>query len=270
MRPAARESRIVPTATDQEPHSGRRDRWIALAEQISEAYGLVLLLTLVTYVVMSLVPDTGIGRAIGAATAGLTCIVALTSSEVPVERVRRVVVIVAITTLVALISVASSTRIVMAFVMGVLSLLLLYTAGTILGRVLRSSEVNFRTILGALATYTMLGLLWGFLYIATDVVQGGDFFGSGPTPDDGSFLFFSYTTLTTTGYGNLVPVGQPGESFAVFEMLTGQIYLVTLVAGLVSLWRPGARMADLDSAAIRRRFRHVTGTSGEDEPDPPA
>jgi voltage-gated potassium channel Kch len=65
-------------------------------------------------------------------------------------------------------------------------------------------------------------------------------------------LFFSYTTLTTTGYGNLVPAGDIGQILAVFEMLSGQIFLVTLVAGLVSLWRPAARAR--------------AGRGGEDEP----
>ena len=60
------------------------------------------------------------------------------------------------------------------------------------------------------------------------------------------FLFFSYTTLTTTGYGNLVPAGTVGQSVAVLEMLLGQIFLVTLVAGLVSLWRPAAAKATAD------------------------
>jgi Ion channel len=59
-------------------------------------------------------------------------------------------------------------------------------------------------------------------------------------PRSSDYVFFSYTTLTTTGYGNLIPAGTVGESFAVFEMLVGQIFLVTLVAGLVSLWRPAA------------------------------
>ena len=54
-------------------------------------------------------------------------------------------------------------------------------------------------------------------------------------------MFFSYTTLTTTGYGNLVPAGTVGQSFAVLEMLVGQIFMVTLVAGLVGLWRPRGR-----------------------------
>ena len=58
-------------------------------------------------------------------------------------------------------------------------------------------------------------------------------------PQGSDFLFFSYTTLTTTGYGDLVPAGQPGQMVSGLEMMLGQIFLVTLVAGLVSLWRPG-------------------------------
>ena len=52
-------------------------------------------------------------------------------------------------------------------------------------------------------------------------------------------LFFSFTTLTTTGYGNLVPAGNPGQTFAVLEMLIGQLFLVTAVAKVVSAWQPG-------------------------------
>ena len=66
-----------------------------------------------------------------------------------------------------------------------------------------------------------------------------EFFTGVAGPRSSDYLFFSYTTLTTTGYGNLVPAGTVGQSFAVLEMLLGQFFLVTLVAGLVSLWRPG-------------------------------
>ncbi|MGA8219459.1 MAG: ion channel, partial [Solirubrobacterales bacterium] len=121
----------------------------------------------------------------------------------------------------------------------VLVSILLVAAGAILRTVLAESEVGFRTILGAISVYTILGLLFSFLYAAIDRVQSTPFFGSGVNVKSGDFLFFSYTTLTTTGYGNLVPAGQPGKMFAGLEMLMGQIFLVTLVAGLVSLWRPG-------------------------------
>jgi voltage-gated potassium channel Kch len=58
-------------------------------------------------------------------------------------------------------------------------------------------------------------------------------------------LFFSFITLTTTGYGNLIPATNPGQSLAVLEALTGQLFLVTAVAKVVNAWRPrGWRQSD--------------------------
>jgi len=105
-------------------------------------------------------------------------------------------------------------------------------------------------ILGAISVYTVLGLLFGFTYEAIARVQNTPFFEGAPHVHHGDFLFYSYTTLTTTGYGNLVASGQPGEMISTFEMLIGQIFLVTLVAGLVSLWRPG------EGLKRRRAARH--------------
>ena len=79
-----------------------------------------------------------------------------------------------------------------------------------------------------------------FLYVAFSRWGHSAFFAGHAAARSSDYLFFSYTTLTTTGYGNLVPAGTVGQSFAVLEMLVGQIFLVTLVAGLVSLWRPGS------------------------------
>src|SRR5215470_6862836 len=63
----------------------------------------------------------------------------------------------------------------------------------------------------------------------------------GPAAGDGKFpqdLFFSFTTLTTTGYGNLVPAGNPGQTFAVAQMLIGQLFLVTAVAKVINSYTP--------------------------------
>jgi hypothetical protein len=125
----------------------------------------------------------------------------------------------------------------------VMCLLLLLAAGAILRSVLAETKVGFRTILGAISVYLIFGLLFTFLYGAIDRIQSAPFFGSGVTANGGDFVFFSFTTLTTTGYGNFVPAAQPGKMFAGLEMLIGQIFLVTLVAGLVSLWRPRGREA---------------------------
>jgi uncharacterized membrane protein HdeD (DUF308 family) len=67
------------------------------------------------------------------------------------------------------------------------------------------------------------------------------FFGSQGAGTFSQDLFFSFTTLTTTGYGNFVPARNPGQTFVVLEMLIGQLFLVTAVAKVVSAWRPRQR-----------------------------
>ena len=97
--------------------------------------------------------------------------------------------------------------------------------------------VDTQTILGAIAAYLMIGMSFAFAYLALGALQAGPFFGSQGEGNFSQDLFFSFTTLTTTGYGNLVPAANPGQSLAVGEMLIGQLFLVTAVAKAVSTWR---------------------------------
>ena len=127
--------------------------------------------------------------------------------------------------------------------------------GFVLRTVISESRVNFRTILGAISVYLIFGLQFTSLYVAIDRLQDGPFFQGGGGSETGDFIFFSFTTLTTTGYGNLIPGGQPGKMFAGLEMLLGQIFLVTLIAGLVTLWRPRRRSAVAAPGSLRVRKR---------------
>ena len=98
-------------------------------------------------------------------------------------------------------------------------------------------------MLGAIAAYLMVGMSFAFVYQALGGLQAGPFFGS---LGEGSFLqylVFSFTTLTTTGYGNPVPDANPGQTLAVLEMLIGQLFLVTAVARVVSAWQPRPKTA---------------------------
>lgn len=100
------------------------------------------------------------------------------------------------------------------------------------------SKVDSETILGAVAAYLLIGMFFGFAYHWMGEVGSGDFYGAagdGALPDD---LFFSFTTMTTIGFGNLVPAGNPGQTFAVAEGVIGQLFLVVGVAKVVSSWRP--------------------------------
>jgi hypothetical protein len=223
----------------------RRERWIGRAERASDAFGLVLALVLVTYVLTSLLTNRGWDAVILTVATSVTSVVSMVSSHAHVRAVRLVVLLSAITILLAMVSASSGDHTWLEFASAIQVSLLAVAMGAVLRRVLTAPEIGSRTILGALSVYAVLGILFTFLYGAIDRTQSGAFFEGVPHPQGSDFLFFSYTTLTTTGYGDLVPGGQPGRMIAGLEMMIGQIFLVTLVAGLVSLWRPGD--------AIRRR-----------------
>ncbi len=111
----------------------------------------------------------------------------------------------------------------------------------IVRHLLRRSMVDVRTVLGAVCIYVMLGMMFAFSYRAISVWQTDPaFFGAAGHGDNADFLFFSFITLTTTGYGNLVPAANPGQSVAVLEAIVGQLFLVTALAKIVNAWRmPG-------------------------------
>ena len=218
-----------------------RETRLELAQRIGNAYGLVLILVLITFgVMMTLPPEGWGGRVAAVAVAGLTAIVAFTSSDVRRERVRLATLVVVAAVVSAFIAERIPSDRLLGVAFGAVSILLAIAAVTILRRVIvGASHVDFRTILGAVSVYALLGLLFAFFYFAVGRWNDNAFFTDVAESRSSDYLFFSYTTLTTTGYGNLIPAGTVGQSFAVFEMLVGQIFLITLVAGLVSLWRPG-------------------------------
>jgi hypothetical protein len=215
---------------------------LQFVERIADAYGLVLLLILATFVLtVTLPPEGWAGRVAAIAFAGATAVIALTSSNARLVRVRLAIGAALTAVVAAALAKATSSDALLGAAFIIDSLLLLIAATTILRRVVGAAEVDFRTILGAISVFTLLGLLFGYLYLALGRLGGGQVFAGVPHAQTRDYLFFSYTTLTTTGYGNLVPAGDVGQIIAVFEMLIGQFFLVTLVAGLVSLWRPGAK-----------------------------
>ena len=222
------------------------ERWTRFAARIGNAFGLVLLLVMAIYVLGSLVSFSGWGGFALAATTGVCAVVALISSEAGHRLVRWAAAFaVAGAGLAAASALGWGSALEGASALISVALLAV-AAGVVLGTVLTESEVGFRTILGAISVYVILGLIFTYVFVAVDRLQAGAFFGQ-PT-QTGDFLFFSITTLTTTGYGNLVPAAQPGKMLSGLEMLVGQIFLVTLIAGLVSLWRPGL-------GAARRRAK---------------
>lgn len=98
----------------------------------------------------------------------------------------------------------------------------------------RSGRVRVEAVFGVLSLYILIGLLFGFVYGAIDNLGSGEFFAGDVPATASRCLYFSFTTLTTVGYGDLTASTQVGHTLAVFEALVGQIYLVTVVALIVS------------------------------------
>ena len=71
------------------------------------------------------------------------------------------------------------------------------------------------------------------MYRAIGILQPAPFFGTDGPGDIAQVLFFSFITLTTTGYGDLVPAPNPGQTMAVMAVL-GQLFLVTAVAKIIT------------------------------------
>jgi Ion channel len=217
----------------------RREIWQRRAEAARDAFGLVLALVLLDYVLASLLENRGWSSVVLIAATSVTSVIALTSSHSRPQLVRSAIWLSALTIGIGVLAELTDDRTILNVASVIQITLLALAMAAVLRRVVSTAEVGSRTILGALSVYTVLGMLFSFTYGTVDRIQGGGFFEGTAHASGQDFLFFSYTTLTTTGYGNLVPAGQPGQMIAGLEMMLGQIFLVTLVAGLVSLWRPG-------------------------------
>jgi hypothetical protein len=230
-----------------EPPRRRRPRRLLEAFYSPNSYGLVLLLILATYV-LSVTITRGRGVSVLVAVQIATIWVVLRASEAR-RRLRVVVSLLAVlSAIVAIVNVFLPGQVGDNGFMAVVSALLYLGAPfSIVRHLVLRRTVDRETVLGAIAAYLVMGMFFAFVYRALGAIQGGTFFGAA---GDGTFaqdLFFSFTTLTTTGYGNLIPAGNPGQSFAVLEMLIGQLFLVTAVAKAVNAWQPQPREDTRDS-----------------------
>ena len=117
-------------------------------------------------------------------------------------------------------------------------LLFAYTTIFVLWRVLRSARVTGDTLCGAIAVYLMIGLTWSLGYVLLEYLQPGSYqvaAGGMRQANGKELLYFSYVTLATLGYGDVVPVTDGARSLAVLEGLCGTIYMAILVARLIGL-----------------------------------
>ncbi len=115
-------------------------------------------------------------------------------------------------------------------------LFLLLVAMLILSHVLKAERVSRDKIFGALSVYLLLGVIWAILFIMVDfLVPGSLRYGQDQALTGAQMVYYSLVTLTTLGYGDIVPIAPFARALATLEAVTGQLYLTVLVARLVGL-----------------------------------
>jgi hypothetical protein len=205
-------------------------------------YGVLLAVTLLLLAIQGIVPAGAVQQISVAALAGASLLLAFRAAQVK-SQVFIAAVVLAVTVLVLAVVRATAGGIDEGAARAMNALLLVLGPPAVaLGvvRELRSTgHVRVEAVTGVLSLYILIGMFFAFLYGAVDLLGGDPFFASEAEATVSRCLYFSFTTLTTVGYGDLTARSDLGHTLAVFEALIGQIYLVTVVAVIVgNLGRP--------------------------------
>jgi len=97
-------------------------------------------------------------------------------------------------------------------------------------------RVNHDVIFAAVSAYLLIGLVWAYFYEFLEMAHPGSFKGGHGVMEKDDFFYFSFVTLATVGYGDIVPLTREGRSLAIVEALTGQLFLTILVARLIGAY----------------------------------
>jgi Ion channel len=217
-------------------------------------YGVVFLLTLTLLVFVIVAPNENWSRAVGCALQWLALLTVVATSRAS-NSVRRPLAVV-------LLGLASFTVVgeatgalpdaVLFAISGLLSASISLTLVGGLMRLVRAHGVTPQAVAGALTMYLLLGLL--FAWAIAFVVQVGtaQYFVQTANPSASQIAYFSFTVMTTTGFGDLTAATHVGRALAVVEMLLGQLYLVTVIGVLVGNFAGRSRRAP--ETATQRSF----------------
>lgn len=116
----------------------------------------------------------------------------------------------------------------------------------ILSHLLRAKKVTADIIFGSICVYLLLGMIWAMGFSVIEIFQPGSFLSAMESIGTGSseffnrssfrsLIYYSFVTLTTLGYGDIVPSTPPARMFSILESITGQLYIAILIARLVGL-----------------------------------
>jgi hypothetical protein len=238
---------------------GERRRAAIAARNVVELrgsyrYGLVLMLAVLSTGVQMLLPDTPPAWLLQALLMAATVVTALFAEDATPAQWRRVGWLIGVATLgaiaAALAGLGQTGRGVTFGLSGVLAIAgAVIVARGVVGGIRVERRVTLHSVMGALTVYLLAGLIFAFAYSVMGAIAGTPVLSHLGADKHAEEVYFSFITLTTVGYGDIAPIAAAARMTSVLEALFGQLYLVTIVAVIVSNVGAGrVRRADAGDA----------------------
>jgi voltage-gated potassium channel Kch len=198
------------------------------------SYGLVLVLIVAWLLFAAAAPDDRWSRAVRLLVAGAAVPLAFWTSRARRRVVHAVIVVVSVGVVAGITALFARETESFFAVSGVVGILFIAVVPFTIARgISRQPEVTLQSIFGAASIYLLIGMFFAFLYDTVSLLGPDRFFAQRVSADPDDFLYFSFVTLTTVGYGDVTAATDVGRTLAIFEALLGQLYLVTVVALIV-------------------------------------
>jgi hypothetical protein len=202
-----------------------------------ERFGLLLGAILTSFALQGILTPEKWEQVVVSSLLGITLLLALWTADAKPRLMRPTGVVVAAVILLSIAEAANGNVDGGAVRLANALLIALAPAAIIIGvvRSLRSRQaVTLEAVFGVLCVYILLGMFFAFIYGSIDRIGGNPFFAGGQPASVAQCLYFSFTTLTTVGYGDFTARTNLGHTLSVSEALLGQIYLVTVVSLIVA------------------------------------
>jgi hypothetical protein len=222
----------------------RRERASKAARNVADLkgsyrYGLVLMLAVLSTGVQMALPDTPPAWLIQALLMGATVITALFAEDATRRQWRQVGWLIGLSLLAAFVAaLTGSNQAGRGVTFGLSGLLAIagavIVARGVVGGIRLERRVTLHSVMGALTVYLLAGLIFAFAYSVMGAIAGSPVLSHIGSDKHAEEVYFSFITLTTVGYGDIAPVAAASRMTSVLEALFGQLYLVTIVAVIVS------------------------------------
>ncbi len=205
-------------------------------ERRRERYGLLLVAIIAAFAVEGIANPGPFEQVAVSVLLGVTLVLAFWAAEAKPRVMRPLAAIAVLTVVASIVAVIAGDT--YGYPSRVANLLLVLLAPPaivigVLNSLRKRQQVTVEAVFGVLCLYILLGMFFAFIYGAIARITHKTFFANGILTSIPHCLYFSFSTLTTVGYGDLTAAGNLGRTLAMSEALLGQIYLVTVVSLIV-------------------------------------